>query len=238
MKGHGQFCPVAVASDVFAHRWTPLIIRELLAGSSRFNEIRRGLPLIPKATLVQRLEELEAAGAIRTVRDDMETHARYELTTAGAEFGAVVQALGEWGQRWGRRFDRGNLDAELLMWNVRRRLDGDRLPKARTVVRVEFSGLPAGYRRTRIFWLIVEKPDADLCIKDPGLDVDLHVAADIGAFARVWLGDRTFANATAAREIRLSGRRELMRAFPAWLKLSHFSDVARGVGKADTSATR
>jgi len=227
MKGHGQFCPVAVACEVFAHRWTPLILRELFAGSTHFNEIRRGLPLISKTLLVRRLRALEEAGVLTCVNPADRGYPEYRLTSAGAEFRPVIQRLGEWGQRWTIRFDPQNLDAEFLMWNVRRRLAIDRLPAERTVVRFDFSGLPPKYRRGRVFWLITERIGVDLCLKDSGAEVDLYVSADLGSFARMWLGEVRFSEALRAGSIRLTGRRDLVRRFPSWLLLSQFAEVAR-----------
>lgn len=227
MKGHGQFCPVAVASEVFAHRWTPLILRELFAGSTHFNEIRRGLPLISKTTLALRLRALETAGVLTCVSTSALGYQEYRLTPAGQEFQGVVQGLGAWGQRWTVRFDPHNLDAEFLMWNVRRRLVIARLPEARTAVRFDFFGLPAKYRRGRVFWLIIEGAEIDLCLKDPGAEVDLYVSADLGSFARVWLGDLRLSEAIRAGSVRLTGRRDLIRGFPSWLLLSKFADVPR-----------
>jgi len=232
MKGHGQFCPVAVASEVFAHRWTPLILRELFSGSTHFNEIKRGLPLISKTTLAQRLRALEDAGVVDCVNAPGSAHAEYHLTASGAEFESVIHGLGEWGQRWTTRFDAQNLDAEFLMWNVRRRLATDQLPAKRTIVRVDFSGLPPRYRKGRIFWLILEQREVDLCLKDPGAEVDLYVRADLETFARVWLGDVALADAMRTGRIQLSGRRELIRKFPSWLLLSHFAGVQRPVATA------
>ena len=227
MKGHGQFCPVAVACEVFAHRWTPLILRELLAGSTHFNEIKRGLPLISKTTLAQRLRALEQAGVVRCV-SAADTHRQeYRLTAAGEEFKSVIQGLGAWGQRWTIRVDPHNLDADLLMWNIRRRLAPDRIPAMRRVVRFDFSGMPSQQRRNRVFWLIVERPDVDLCVQDPGADVDLYVQADLQAFARVWLGDLALPTALRSGLIKLTGHRQLMREFPSWLLLSHFAGVPR-----------
>ena len=227
MKGHGQFCPVAVACEVFAHPWTPLILRELFAGSTHFNEIRRGLPRVSRTLLAQRLRALEEAGVLTCVIPAGRTYTEYRLTPAGAEFKPVIESLGAWGQRWTIRLSPGNLDAELLMWNVRRRLAIDRLPVDRTVVRFDFHGLPPGYRRSRVFWLITERLEADLCLKDPGAEVDLYVSADLGSFTRMWLGDMPVAEVLRAGRIRLTGRRDLVRQFPSWLLLSHFAEVPR-----------
>ena len=235
MRGYGQFCPVAMASEVFAQRWTPLILRELLAGSSRFNEIQRGLPRISRTLLAQRLRALEESGVLECTEPDSGGGREYRLTPAGAEFGPTIRTLGAWGQRWATRFDTDSLDAELLMWNVRRRLAIDRLPAERTVVEFEFRGLPPRYRRPHVFWLVTTRPEADLCLKNPGGEVDLYVSVDLRSFARVWLGDLPFPEALRSGAIELTGRRNLARAFPSWLLLSTFADVPRPRAQAGRS---
>jgi len=225
MHGYGQFCPVAVACEVFAERWTPLILRELFAGSRRFSEIRRGMPLISRALLTQRLRYLEDVGVIES--QPAGRGREYRLSKAGEEFHGVIEELGAWGQRWMQgRASAENLDAMLLMWNVRRRLAVDHLPDRRIVVRFDFRGVPAG-RGPATSWLVASREDVDVCLKDPGFGVDLVVTADLGAFTRVWLGDVSFDQALRSRGVRVEGPRELVRAFPGWLLLSHFAGVAR-----------
>src|SRR5512142_63813 len=128
-SGFGQFCPVAIACEVFAERWTPMILRELLAGSERFNEIHRGVPLMSRALLSRRLRQLEDAGVITKASIAEGRGHGYALTPAGREFAPALEALGRWGQRWAVRVERRNLDAGFLMWNMRRRIARDRLPE-------------------------------------------------------------------------------------------------------------
>lgn len=142
MSGFGQFCPVAVTCEIFAQRWTPIIVRELLAGSHRFNQLQRGIPRISRALLAQRLRELEGAGIVTSVPLSRGSGREYHLTDAGKEFRAVIEGLGTWGQRWTVRVDPRNLDAGFLMWNIRRGVALDRLPPGRTVVRFDFRGVP------------------------------------------------------------------------------------------------
>lgn len=225
MHGYGQFCPVAVACEVFAERWTPLILRELFQGSRRFSEIRRGMPLISRALLTQRLRHLEDVGVIESRA--LARGREYNLSTAGAEFHGVIEELGAWGQRWIHgRASAQNLDAKLLMWNMRRRLAVDRLPDRRIVVQFDFRGVPPG-RGPSSYWLVASRREVDVCLKDPGFGIDLVVAADLAALTRVWLGDVSFEQAVRSREVRLQGSRDLVRAFPRWLLLSHFAGVAR-----------
>ena len=227
MKGYGQFCPVAVASEVFAQRWTPLIIRELCSGRSHFNEIHRGIPLISRTLLAERLRWLETAGVIASTAADAGRVREYRLTESGAEFRAVIDALGTWGQRWSVRVDPHNLDAGFLMWQLHHRLARERLPEQRVVVHFSFSGVPRKRRGPHTYWLVLERPNVELCLTDPGHEVDLCVEADLRAFAHVWLGDAPLAAAMRERSIKLAGPRKLVQAFPSWLLLSRFAGVPR-----------
>jgi DNA-binding HxlR family transcriptional regulator len=228
VKGYGQFCPVAVASEIVAERWTPLILRELLAGARRFNDIRQGIPLISRTLLAQRLRQLEDAGVVETKALPAGRGREYGLTAAGRELRRFVDELGEWGQRHAAdQFAPENLDVSLLMWNMRRRVDVTRLPAARVVVRFEYRGVPARCRSMRTCWLVLEGAGADVCITDPGFAVDLVVYADVATMARVWTGHLSVAQAVRAGGLRLEGPRALVRAFPDWLLLSHFAHVPR-----------
>jgi DNA-binding HxlR family transcriptional regulator len=218
---YGQFCPVAVASEVFAERWNPLILRELVLGSRRFNDIHRGVPRISRTLLAQRLRDLSAAGVVRSVSG------AYELTPSGLELGELVVRLGEWGLRWGSPVRRDRLDPRVLMWDMRRRIALDRLPARRIVVRFDFRAVPAACRRASTFWLLLERPQPDLCVSDPGFEVDLFVDADLASFARVWLGEVPIREAVRSGAIRLAGSGEAMRAFPSWLLLSTLAAVPR-----------
>lgn len=228
MKGYGQFCPIAMACETFAERWTPLILRELLAGARRFNEIRQGMPLISRTLLGQRLRELEDAGVVQSQPLARGRGREYRPTPAAEEFRAVLERLGEWGQRWATtQFDLQNLDIGLLMWNMRRRVDTRRLPARRVVARFEFRGFPARCKPLRTCWLLLDRGGTEVCLKDPMLDVDLTVAADAGSLARVWMGATTFEDAIRAGGLQLEGPRDLVRAFPSWFLLSRFATVER-----------
>ena len=140
----------------------------------------------------------------------------------------MLERLGEWGQRWATtQFDPENLDLMLLMWNVRRRIDFKRLPDRRVVVRFDFRGFPARCRAFQTCWLLLERSGSEVCLKHPGFDVDLVISADAGAIARVWTGAMSFEAAVRSGSVRLDGPRDLVRAFPSWLLLSHFAHVER-----------
>ena len=225
--GYGQFCPVAVASEIFAERWTPIILRELMLGSRRFNDIHRGAPRISRALLTRRLRELEASEVIESVLRTDGKGREYRLTASGEEMGEIVVRLGEWGQRWTARFERQRLDPGLLLWDMRRRIAVERLPAQRTVVRFDFRGVPAILRRPKTYWLVMEPPDVGLCYSDPGHDVDVYVDAEIAVLARVWMGDEPLAHAMRAGAVKIGGDPRLSRAFPGWLMLSTLAAVPR-----------
>jgi DNA-binding HxlR family transcriptional regulator len=190
MKTYGQFCPVAKASEVFAERWTPLIMRELLMGARRFSDIQAGVPLMSRTTLAQRLRELVDGGIIATVPRKGARGHDYVLTPAGDAARSVITELSLWGQRWGQgRISPKDIDAEQLMWGMRRHIDPSALHRnRRVVVRFEFSGMPGARISRRSWWLIIGPDDIDVCFKNPGHAVDIVVIADLGAFTRVWLG--------------------------------------------------
>src|SRR5687768_3390295 len=165
MATYGQFCPVAMASEVLTERWTPLVIRELLCGSTRFNDLRRGVPLMSPALLSKRLKTLERVGVVERKGSE------YHLTPAGAELRSVVEAMGVWGQRWARGDVMAkHYDASLLMWDIHRSVNLDAVPDERIVVFFHLEG--SSDKKSR-FWLVLNNSAADLCLTDPGHDIDV-----------------------------------------------------------------
>jgi DNA-binding HxlR family transcriptional regulator len=223
MSSYGQFCPVAQALELVGERWTLLIIRELLCGNYRFSELMHGVPLISRSLLSQRLKALEEAGLVeRKLREDGGNF-EYRLTQAGQELQPVVFGLGNWGRRWVRRkLSAEELDPVLLMWDLRRRLDLEQLPEARTIVMFWFRDLAA--KRSR-YWLRVERPELELCLTNPGFEVALTVETTLRTMVDVWMGQREVQEALSSGAIELSGPARLARGFPKWLLLSHFAHV-------------
>jgi DNA-binding HxlR family transcriptional regulator len=223
MSSYGQFCPVAQALELVGERWTLLIIRELLCGNYRFSELMHGVPLISRSLLSQRLKALEEAGLVeRKLREDGGNF-EYRLTEAGRELQPVVFGLGNWGRRWVRRkLSAEELDPVLLMWDLRRRLDLEQLPEARTIVMFWFRDLAA--KRSR-YWLRVERPELELCLTNPGFEVALTVETTLRTMVDVWMGQREVQEALNSGAIELSGPTRLTRGFPKWLLLSHFAHV-------------
>lgn len=215
---YGQFCPVAKAAEIITTRWTPLILRELISGSSRFNEIHRGVPLISRALLSKRLKELQAAGVIERFRPESSQSSEYRLTQAGEEMRPIIVALGVWGQRWVESaLESQDWDAGVLMWDMRRRIDTGALPEGRTVLQFEYADAPAELRR---WWLVADGGEVDLCQSDPGYEVDLFVTTRVPVMANVWIGRTSLARALDDEEIVLFGDERLRKTISRWLMLA------------------
>ena len=221
--GYGQFCPVAKAAEVLAERWTLLVLRELLCGSRRFNDLRRGVPLMSASLLSQRLQELERAGLLERRTEPGERGHRYQPTEACEELRPIIEAIGRWGMRFVRSsLDRRDLDASLLMWDVRRCLRTELLPPGRVVLHFVFPEQPAKHRT---WWLVKEREATavDLCLEDPGFEVDMTVTSDLETMTRVWLGEMEVAEAIRLGDVQLDGPPALRLGFYDWIGLSLFA---------------
>ncbi len=221
---YGQFCPVALASEVLAERWTFLIIRELLAGARRFNDIRRGVPRVSGTLLKQRLQTLEVALVVERAPSRSGQGAEYRLTEAGAALKPILTSIGEWGQRWARDMGPEDLDPGWLVWAMHRRLNTPAMPPGRTVIEIEFVDAPARQRR---FWLVHCDGNVDVCLKDPGYDTSLRMATKVRIFAEVWRGIRSLRDELRAGTVRLEGPSSHRHAFPRWLLLSVYASIKR-----------
>ncbi|MBF9033890.1 transcriptional regulator [Rhodobacterales bacterium HKCCE2091] len=224
---YSQFCPVAMASEVICTRWTPLVLRELLCGSVRFNDIRRGVPKMSPTLLSKRLKELENAGVVEVERDAGGGTA-YRLTEAGQDLFPLVIGIGNWGQKWVEsRLSLRNLDPSLLMWDIRRNFEPDPRPTRLCTIQFVYPELP---ELLRDWWLLVESDTTDLCRTDPGHEVDVLVTADLKAMTAVWMGLADLSDELAAGTVTIDGSPALTRNFGKWLKLSVFADQPRRAG--------
>jgi DNA-binding HxlR family transcriptional regulator len=222
---YGQFCPVAKASEILAERWTPLVLRELLAGSHRFNELCRGVPLMSRSLLSTRLRQLERAGIVdrRPVRGQKAEE--YYLTDAGEELRPIIEGLGVWGQRWVvGDVEETDLDPSLLMWDIRRSLVSSAVPEQRVVLRFDLSGVEGPMGR---WWLLAGAGEADLCMTDPGFEVDLVLSASLLDLTRYWTGRCDWDELVRDGRVRLEGPRWLQRSLPSWLGRSSFAGTAK-----------
>ncbi len=227
--GYKQFCPVAMAAEVLCTRWTMVLLRELIAGSTRFNDLRRGVPRMSPALLSQRLKELEAAGVIERIGTfGGRSGHEYRLTEAGRDLQSVVETIGIWGQRWvDAELSLDNLDPSLLMWDMRRSLNTNPLPKRRSVIEFLYTDLPAAQK---YWWLIVEPArDVDLCSVDPGFEIDLYISTKLRPMTSIWMGLSTVEAEQKSRNLVLDGDRELAKKMQTWLGLSPFASEQKRV---------
>jgi DNA-binding HxlR family transcriptional regulator len=221
LGSYGQFCPVAMAAEVICSRWTALVVRELLCGSTRFNDLRRGVPLMSPTLLSKRLKELEEAGVITSVPTAQAGVVEYRLTEAGEDLRPVVMSLGSWGQRWVEsNLSLKNLDPSLLMWDMRRNLDPAPLPQRRCTISFVYPDVKSA---KQTWWLVVEGSTVDLCSTDPGFDVDLYVRAPLKSMTAVWMGLSTMRKEIDAGQIDLIGDPEVANSMQQWLGLSPFA---------------
>lgn len=227
--GYKQFCPVAMAAEILCTRWTIVLLRELIAGSTRLNDLRRGVPRMSTALLSRRLKELEAAGIIsrQPVADNPAIH-EYRLTESGLDLRPVIESIGVWGQRWVETQPTlDNLDAGLLMWDMRRSLQLRASSQSRQVIQFDYSNLPESQRH---WWLIVEPGgDVDLCSVDPGFEIDLLIATNLRSMTSIWMGLSKVADEVGANRMTLDGDPTLAGSMQQWLGLSPFAPEGKRV---------
>lgn len=224
MVRYGQYCPIAKALEVVGERWTLLIVRELLMGSRRFNDLRRGLPLVSPSVLSERMRKLVATGIV--CREDH--GGTYHLSPAGEELRPLVMQLGTWGQRWSRStMQAGDLDPGFLMWDLHRNVRAAALPVRQAVIRFQF---PDAKKGMRYWWLVIDDGEVTLCLVNPGRDVDVEISAGLRTMTRYWMGELSLSEARAAGALRVSGASALVRTVGAWLGQSPFAGVTSAAG--------
>jgi DNA-binding HxlR family transcriptional regulator len=219
---YGQFCPVSKAMEILGEKWSMLIVRELLMGGTRFNELQRGLSLISPTMLTKRLNELAEAGLIIRKRIPGQRGYEYFLTEMGRELMPIVKQVGDWGMRWARgQMPDSELDVELLMLYLQRSILTDKLPGTETVIQFRFADLT----RYRDWWIVVLDDRVDVCTKDPGRHVDVYFTSDLRTMVELWMGDTTYRAAQAAGRLTLVGPAVLTRNVTAWMTLAPFVGI-------------
>ena len=222
MTSYGQFCPVAKATEIIGEKWTLLILRELLMGTSRFNDFQRSMSRISPTVLNKRLKQLEDTGIIIKKRLSGQKGHEYRLTPMGRELEPVVEQVAIWGQKWARgQMTDEELDVELLMWDIHRRIETKSLPDGETVLAFTFSDLD----KYKSWWLVVSRDDVDLCTQDPGKDIDLYISTDLRTMVEVWQGDTDLQVALTQDRILATGSTRLIRSMADWLGLCVYADV-------------
>jgi len=222
MSAYGQFCPVAKAMEVLDERWTLLVVRELLYGSTHFNELRRGVPKMSPALLTKRLRTLERAGVVR--RTERAGRSAYTLTESGRELSSIVNALGAWGVRWIGELGAQDLDPHLLMWDMKRKLPVSEWPRSRTVIALRFDDVADRVAR---WWVCVNGTDVDVCDYDPGFEVSATVHTTLQTLTRIWRGDRHWNEAIRADDVTVDGPSHVRRHLPTWFGQSEVALIPR-----------
>ena len=222
MSTYGQFCPVAKAMELLDERWTLLVVRELLKGSTHFNDLRRGVPKMSPALLSKRLKTLTRAGLVE--RTDIDGRTSYTLTESGQELVGVVDALGAWGVRWIGNLGDDDLDPHLLMWDIQRTIPIDSWPRARTTVAFQLDGVAPKASR---WWLVVSEGEVDICDFDPGYDVNATVATSLRTLTKIWRGDVSWSRALLDGSAAVAGDTDARKALPQWIGQSTLAAIPR-----------
>lgn len=225
MKSYGQFCPVAKAAEIISERWTLLILRELLMGSVRFSDLRRGLGTISPSVLTQRLHALEDHGiVVRKGSRRPSDRPEYHLTEAGRAMLPIIEAAGVWGYRWLREtLGKEDLDVDLLMLDMSRRIRTDRMRYPDAVIEVHFTDVEPAYR---YWWLVVQNRVVDLCYDNPGRTPDIKLASTLSTMTQLWMGRTTIADARRRRILEVSGARDMISSMPEWFVGSYVAEIA------------
>jgi DNA-binding HxlR family transcriptional regulator len=224
MIRYGQYCPIAKALELLGERWTLLVVRELLMGSKRFNDLYRGVPLMSPSVLAQRLKSLTEYGLLmQQESQDGKSH-EYRLTPAAEELRPLIMQLGTWGQRWTRsKLAADDLDASFLMWDIRRCVRTACVPGEKGVMSFVFPDAKKGMKH---WWLVVRDGEVELCLEDPGHEPDLSIITSLQSMTRIWMGDWSLAHAREQGLIQLVGSVEWVRSVGDWLGPSPFAHVA------------
>ena len=218
MRDYGQFCPIARSSELLAERWTPIIVRNLLNGCRTFNEIRQGAPGISTALLAQRLEGLERRGVLVRTVNPSGRGATYELTEMGQALRAVLDAMGQWGAHW-LEIEPRHMDLAYVLWATMKLIDVDKIPAQTTVVRFALRDRPtAGY------WLILRRPQPELCTRPSGYAEDIVCRTDSTTLIDLHLKRLGYRAAIRQGRVDLIGPSRLTRQFSSWFRTSPFAD--------------
>lgn len=221
---YGQFCPIAKATEILGEKWTFLIIRELVMGARRFNEIQRGLGDISPALLTARLKSLEEHGIVARRKVSGQRSYEYWPTQACTELAPVLVALGKWGLQYARHnVVDADLDVELLMLYLERSIDPSQIIGDQSIIRFRFRDL----KQQQDWWLLVKDSKVDLCITDPGKDVDVYFHCTVRTMHDVWMGDRSYQEAIREGDLIVEGEPALVRNIGSWLKPSIFAEAPR-----------
>ena len=223
MDRYCQFCPVAKAAEILCEKWVILVLRELMMGSTRFNDFRRGLPKISPTILSRRLKTLEEQGVIARTPTSSKRNYEYHLTESGEELRSLILGFGTWGHRWAKnKITNDDLDAGFLLWDMRRRLNTDYFKQNRVVIHIEFTDQK---KADRFWWMIVDQNEIDLCFEDTGHEPNIVITTTLPIMTQIWLGYRNVQTAIDKQEIKIVGTYSYVKNITKWLGCSTFAEL-------------
>lgn len=219
---YGQFCPISKAAEILGEKWTILIIRELIMGATRFNELQRGLTLISPTLLSRRLDTLAEQGLVLKKKIPGQKGYEYFATESCRELMPVIVGMGEWGMRWARSsLTEKDYDVELLMLYLKRSIVPEKLVATETVIRFKFTDI----KEYPDWWIVVQGNDLDICVKDPGREVDVYFTSSVKTLADIWMGDSSYRKAQQQGDMKIVGDSQLTRNITSWMANSIFADL-------------
>jgi DNA-binding HxlR family transcriptional regulator len=222
MFRYGQFCPISKAVEVIGERWAVLVLRELLLGHTQFNQLQHALPRISPTTLTKRLAELQASGLIIRKRAPGQLGHQYQVTASARELWPVLVSVGKWGMRWARgRMRNDELDVGMLMGDVQRRIDARLLPRGLSILHFKFTDLT----EYADWWVKIDGKETDLCLDDPGFEVDVYFTTDLRTLTEVWMGDLPLERARASGKLKIVGRSAYLKNLKSWLRLHSMASI-------------
>lgn len=223
MTLYGSYCPIAKASEILGEKWTILILRELLMGTCRFSDFQRAIARISPTMLTKRLKELEDYGLVMCKRSSGSRSGQYYLTAAGKALYPVITEIASWGMKWvHENMSEDELDINLLMWDMRRRIKTELLPDCDIVIQFTFDN----EKSRESWWVLIDaNGEIDVCDEDTGKDVDLYITTDARTMIEIWEGDVSISSAKRRGRLKVVGEWRLARTFPKWIGLSMFSHI-------------
>ncbi|MBC7280648.1 helix-turn-helix domain-containing protein [Hoeflea sp.] len=220
------FCPVAMAAEMLEPRWTMLVLCELWSGSTRFSQIQRGVPGMSPGLLSKRLRDMETKGLVVRTSGRGKEYSEYVTTPLADELEPVVRQLGEWAHRnINSEISLEHLDARLLMWNIRRKINRLELPQHSCVIQFTLNHPPDDPVN---YWLVF-KPgvEPDLCYSDQGFTVDLFIVSSLRALTSAWMGHTSFDAEISSGNITLIGQQIMARNLTRWMIVSSYAQVCK-----------
>jgi DNA-binding HxlR family transcriptional regulator len=222
MIEYSQFCPVSKTAEVLGEKWTLLIVRELVLGATRFSQIQRAIPRISPTVLNKRLAELQAHGVIVRKRIPEQRGFEYQLTESGRELFPLILQMAQWGMRWARsNMSDDELDVEMLMADIQRRIDPSKLPGGQTMLKFNYTDLD----NFAEWWVKISGDHVELCLDDPGYEVNVYFTATLRTMTEVWMGDLSLRKAQADGRLKIVGPSTLLRNINSWFPLHLYADI-------------